>query len=165
MRHIGLMPRRSAGWAILAGGSIAGSLDILYAITYWSFNGLSAERVLQSVASGVFGKASYSGGMATALAGLGLHFAMSYAYAAAFLLAGQRLPQVQRRPAWCGIAYGIGIFFFMRHVVLPLSAFPHPVVFRPLGSTLDLMSHMFFFGLPIALASARAWRPLAANDG
>jgi hypothetical protein len=37
------MQQRSARWAILVGGSIAGTLDILYAITYWSFNGLSAE--------------------------------------------------------------------------------------------------------------------------
>ncbi len=159
------MQKRSALWAILVGGSIAGALDILYAITYWSFNGLTAQRVLQSVASGLYGKESYTGGMSTALIGLGLHFAMSYAYATAFLFAGQRLPLLQRRPAMWGIVYGIGIFIFMRCVVLPLSAFPHPIVFRPLGSSLDLMSHMFFFGLPIALASAKAWRPLAANDG
>jgi hypothetical protein len=147
--------QRSALWAILVGGGIAGALDILYAITYWSFNGLTFDRTLQSVASGLLGKAAYAGGMQTALLGLGLHFAMSFAYATAFLLAWQRLPLLQRRTALAGMAYGIGVFFFMRHVVLPLSAFPHPIVFRPLGSSLDLMSHVFLFGLPIALACAR----------
>ena len=47
----------------------------------------------------------------------------------------------------------------MRLVVLPLSAFPHPVSFKPLSAGLDLLSHVFFFGLPIALAAARAIRP------
>jgi hypothetical protein len=158
------MQQRSARWAILVGGAIAGTLDIVYAITYWSFNGLSAERVLQSVASGLLGKQAYTGGLAFAALGLALHFAMAFAYAAAFVLAYQRLPLLQRRPPLAGIVYGIGIFFFMRHVVLPLSAFPHPIVFRPLGSSLDLMSHMFLFGLPIALASTRTSRQLARAD-
>jgi uncharacterized membrane protein YagU involved in acid resistance len=149
------MQQRSALWAILVGGAVAGTLDILYAITYWSFNGLTAERVLQSIASGVFGKEAYLGGLGLAGFGLAMHFLMSFAYAAAFVLASQRLPVLQRRPALCGIVFGIGVFFFMRHVVLPLSAFPHPVVFRPLGSSLDLMSHMFLFGLPIALACSK----------
>jgi hypothetical protein len=150
-----LAPRRSALWAILVGGAIGGALDILYAITYWSFNGLTYDRVLQSVASGLLGKEAYSGGMLFALLGLALHFAMSFGYATAFLLAYQRWPLMQRRPAMAGIVFGIGVFFFMRHVVLPLSAFPHPIGFRPLGFALDLMSHMFLFGLPIALACAR----------
>ncbi len=149
------MQQRSPLWAILVGGSIAGLLDIIYAITYWSFNGLSPDRVLQSIASGLYGKAAYAGGMPLAMLGLALHFAMAFAYATAFLLAYQRLPLLQRRPAVAGIVYGVGVFFFMRHVVLPLSAFPHPIVFRPLGGSLELMAHMFLFGLPIALACAR----------
>jgi hypothetical protein len=44
----------------------------------------------------------------------------------------------------------------MRLVVLPLSAFPYPISFSQPGATLDLLSHMFFFGLPIALAAAKA---------
>ena len=51
----------------------------------------------------------------------------------------------------------------MRLVVLPLSAFPHPVSFKPLSAGLDLLSHMFLFGLPIALAAAKAIRPREAT--
>ena len=47
----------------------------------------------------------------------------------------------------------------MRLVVLPLSAFPHPVSFKPLAAGLDLLSHMFLFGLPIALAASKAIAP------
>jgi hypothetical protein len=45
----------------------------------------------------------------------------------------------------------------MRLVVLPLSAFPFPVRFKPLNTVLDLMSHMFFFGVPIAVAASKTF--------
>lgn len=44
----------------------------------------------------------------------------------------------------------------MRLVVLPLSAFPLPVKFRQFASVPDVLSQMFFFDLPIALAARRA---------
>jgi uncharacterized membrane protein YagU involved in acid resistance len=59
------------------------------------------------------------------------------------------------RPILAGAFFGILVFFTMRLVVLPLSAFPHPVSFKPVSAGLDLLSHMFLFGVPIALAAAR----------
>jgi hypothetical protein len=47
----------------------------------------------------------------------------------------------------------------MRLVVLPASAFPFPVTFKPLATTLDLLSHTFLFGVPIALAIRKAVEP------
>lgn len=55
-----------------------------------------------------------------------------------------------------GAIFGVCVFLFMRLVVLPLSAFPYPVTFRPLATALDGLSHMFLFGLPIALAARKA---------
>ncbi len=66
------------------------------------------------------------------------------------------------KPALSGALFGVLVFLAMRLVVLPLSAFPHPVSFKPLSAGLDLLSHMFLFGLPIALAAARAIRPRTA---
>ena len=44
----------------------------------------------------------------------------------------------------------------MRLVALPLSAFPYPVTFKPLATSLDLISHALLFGVPIAWAVRRA---------
>jgi hypothetical protein len=44
----------------------------------------------------------------------------------------------------------------MRLVVLPLSAFPRPVTFKPLATVMDLASHIFLFGLPIVWATRKA---------
>jgi hypothetical protein len=144
--------------AILVGGSIAAALDILFAITWAAINGRTPVWLLQTVATGLLGESSYSGGMGTAVLGLAGHFAMSFGWAALFVAAASRLPALVARPWFAGPVFGILVFFTMRLVVLPLSAFPYPVSFSQPGATYDLLSHMFLFGLPIALAAAKAGR-------
>ena len=63
-------PRSLPAWILLAGLSAA-TLDILYATGFWALKGVPASRILQSVAAGVLGKASFSGGLATAAPGAG----------------------------------------------------------------------------------------------
>ena len=150
------MIQRSGWWAVLVGGLVGGALDILFAISFAAYNGIPAMRLLQSVASGLLGRDAYSGGTPTAALGLTLHFAMAIAFAGAFVLASRRLPLLVGRPYIFGGLFGVGVFLFMRFVVLPWSAFPHPVSFKPLATTLDLLSHVFLFGIPIALAAKAA---------
>ena len=94
-----------------------------------------------------------------------LHGLRSYAYAAAFVLASRRLDLLRRQPVLAGAVFGAFVLFFMRLVVLPLSAFPHPVSFKPLATTLDLLSHMFLFGAPIALAARKVSPDLQSEQG
>jgi len=157
------MMQRLGWWAVLVGGLVGGALDILFAISFAAYNGIPAMRLLQSVASGLLGSDAYSGGTPTAALGLTLHFAMAIAFAGAFVLASRRLPLLVRRPYLFGGLFGVGVFLFMRFVVLPWSAFPHPVSFKPLATTLDLLSHVFLFGIPIALA-ARAASPVRQSN-
>ena len=133
-----------------------GALDILFAISYAGYNGMAPSRLLQTVASGLLGEAAFSGGSATAAAGLLCHFALAYLWAGIFVAAARRLPMLTRQPVLSGIVFGVVVFFIMRLVVLPLSAFPYPVSFKPLGTVLDLLSHTLLFGVPIALATRRA---------
>ena len=67
------MKHRSMLWALLIGGSIAGVLDILFAIVSAGYSGVSPTQVLHAVASGLLGKAAFSGGMPVAALGLALH--------------------------------------------------------------------------------------------
>ncbi len=144
--------------AVLVGGSIAGALDILYALTFAAVNGTMPMRLLQVVASGLLGETAYEGGMPVAFLGLCLHFGLSYLWAMCFVAVALRYARLVQRPALTGAVFGIGVFLVMNLVVLPLSAFPHPVTFRQPGATLDLLSHMFLFGVPIARAAASAMR-------
>ncbi len=149
------MKQQSILWAFLVGGTIAGTLDILFAISFAGYNGMPATRLLQTVASGALGNAAFSGGVAAAATGLVCHFALSYLWTAIFLLAAWRLPALLRWPVVAGITFGIVVFLSMRLIVLPLSAFPFPVKFKPLNTLLDLMSHLFFFGIPIAISASK----------
>jgi uncharacterized membrane protein YagU involved in acid resistance len=151
MASMGPLPR-----AVLAGGSIAGTLDILFALTFAATKGVAPDRLLQTVASGLLGEAAYAGGLPAAALGLAAHFGLSFAWATLFVAVAARRPRLAARPAVAGAVFGALVFLAMRLVVLPVSAFPHPVHFEPLSAGLDLLSHMFLFGLPIALAAARA---------
>lgn len=156
------MKNRSTVWALLVGGSIAATLDIVFALSFGAYHGASPVRVLQSVSAGLLGSNAYSGGMATAVTGLLLHFGLSLGWAALFVLVSRRVPALAGRPVLVGALFGVVVFLTMRLVVLPLSAFPHPVTFRPLATVLDLLSHMFLFGVPIALAARRVGTSSAA---
>ena len=153
------MKRMSRLGAVLVGGSIAGALDILFALTHAGVNGMGPQQLLQVVASGLLGQDAYAGGWGTAVLGLAAHFVLSLLWAALFVVVASRVPRLLAKPALSGALFGVLVFLAMRLVVLPVSAFPHPVSFKPLSAGLDLLSHVFFFGLPIALAAARAIRP------
>lgn len=144
------------------GGSVAGALDITYAIAFWAVrSGVPATRVLQSVASGLLGAAATRGGLPATALGLGLHFFIAFSFAAFFYLVSRRVPILIRHAVVSGIVYGVGIFALMNLVVVPLSAFPRKLTFPPAVLITGLLIHMFGIGLPIALANRRAAAPRA----
>jgi len=150
------MTRRSGLWAVLVGGCIGGLLDIVFAISWAGFNGVAPARLLQTVASGLLGNSAFEGGIPIAFLGLALHFGMSLLWASVFLMLARRSPKITLHPVVSGVLFGVIVFFVMRLIVLPLSAFPGPVSFKLLSTVLDLLSHTFLFGLPIALAARKA---------
>jgi hypothetical protein len=151
--------RRLSGFsAILIGGGIAGVLDITYAIVFSAWRGVPPMRLLQSVASGLLGAPAFQGGTATATLGLFLHFCIALIWAAIFYALSRGIPFLARHPVISGIAYGLLIYGMMNLVVLPLSAFPRKVTFPLLVLATGLFVHMFFIGLPIALAVRRTSR-------
>src|SRR5262245_66642114 len=148
--------------AVLVGGLIGGAGDILFAIVFAAIHGRTPVWLLQTVAPGLLGQAAYDGGVPAALLGLAGHFTMSLLWAALFGALASRCAPLVAKPAVAGPLYGILVFLAMRLVVLPLSAFPYPFSFRQFtldSAGPDLLSHMFLFGLPIALAAARALAP------
>ncbi len=144
--------------AILTGGALGGLLDILFAISFAGYNGLPPERLLQVVASGALGKAAFTGGMPAAAFGLACHFALSFVWMAIFFVAARRVPALAGKPLLAAVGYGLLVFFTMRLVVLPLSAFPRPVTFNAFSWGMDILSHIFLFSLPIVWATRKVLR-------
>ncbi|MCI0411373.1 peptide-methionine (S)-S-oxide reductase [bacterium] len=142
--------------AILWGGLLCGTMDITAAVmVYGLLWGRGAERILQSVASGLLGSESYDGGLITAYLGLLLHFSIAFGATTVFYAASRKVPLLLKAPVISGILYGIAVYFFMQLVVVPLSAFPHSITLLPKSLVTGLTIHIFCVGLPISLTVSR----------
>jgi hypothetical protein len=147
------------GWrrAILFGGLAVGVLDGLDAVIAYGLLGAAPHRVFQGVAAGLLGRESFRGGPATAVLGLALHFVIAFAVVAAYVAVSRRLESLWRRPVLWGLVYGVFVFFFMSHVVVPLSAAGSGAFSLPLFLN-GVIGHALLVGLPSALAARAAWR-------
>lgn len=143
---------------LLAGGIVLGSLDIVFAITFWSPKGVSAAQIFQSIAGGLLGKASYDGGAATAWLGAGLHYFIATMMVVVYFLAGRRLENLVRRPVMYGLPYGLALYGMMNFVVLPLSAAGMPKFDNVPWVASSIVMHMIF-GVICAVFARKAMAP------
>jgi hypothetical protein len=159
--------RSSALRAIFWGGVACGVLDLTFALVYYTvWRGAKPAGILRSIARGLLGEAAQPGGMGTTALGVFLHFVISFGAAAAYYLASRKLRVLTDHAVIGGMLYGVGVYFFMNGVVLPLSASNAP--FPPVISVRILPvlgAHVFLVGLPIALAVRRWGRREVAWDG
>lgn len=141
---------------VFAGGLIAGTLDILFAWSFWGLKaGVPLTRIFQSVAAGLLGKASYSGGAGTVALGAVLHYFIACSMALAWYLFAQRVRMLVERPILLGAAYGLLLYGIMNYLVVPLSRASAGSK-DPLWIGLSVLVHMFLIGVPIALLGRRA---------
>ncbi|HJW05943.1 MAG TPA: hypothetical protein VJ527_05535 [Rhodanobacter sp.] len=134
--------------AILYGGFVAGSLDILAAAL---INRVDPLIIMRAIASGLLGRAAFQGGLPVAMLGLLLQWAMSLLIAAIFVFAARRLAWLGRRWVAAGLLYGVVVFVVMEYVVVPLSAAAKPH-FTAL-SLLENLLAMELFGLIVAFCA------------
>jgi len=113
--------------------------------------------MLQSVAAGLLGEASFEGGGATAALGLVLHYLIAVSMSVVYYLAARRWPLLRRRAVPCGAAYGLLLYAVMNYVVVPLSA-AGPGSKDALWIALSIAARVFLVGIPIALFTRHAER-------
>ena len=146
----------SEGRALLWGTLIVGTADILDAFIFFGLRGTRPVRILQGIASGLFGREAFGGGAATAALGAALHYFIAFVIVWVFLAASRRLPDLARRPWLYGPLYGLVVYAVMNYVVIPLSLVT--VRSKPLAVLANgLLIHMLGVGLTTALI-ARARR-------
>lgn len=110
-------------YTVLLAGCAAATIDIVFAFVFFGWQlGITPTRVLQSVASGLYGPASYEGGMPTAAAGLLAHYFILIVAAWWYYLASRRIGLLNRHYVVCGVLFGIAIYVAMTFVIVPLSA-------------------------------------------
>lgn len=140
--------------AIVCAGAVAGTLDIAFAGVSSALHGKTFAALLKIVAGGALGRAAFDGGAGTAALGLLFHFTIYFGAAAVYFAASRKIAVLNQHPWICGPLYGLLVYEFMHLVVLPLSAYHSPLKFPPLFVP-DVLSHLFFVGLPIALIVRR----------
>jgi len=139
---------------------IAGTLDILFAMVLTVVFGREIPNMLRYVASGPFPAATEMG-MAGALLGLLVHFALMTVMAAAFMLIVRARPQLLETPYRTGLAYGVITYFVMNWLVVPLR-FDTPLPPKPLSIATQLFAHIVLVGIPMALVARRYLRRQSA---
>jgi len=147
--------RLTGARVIFWAGLIAGTLDLTGAcVVAWLRTGATPVRIFQSVASGLLGPASFTGGVKTAVLGVVLHSIIATTWAAAYYLASRRLSFLIDQTIIAGVLYGVLVWLFMNFVVLPLSAVtkrPVPLSARIIGLLIIISG----IGLPIAFIIRR----------
>lgn len=135
--------------AIVLAGAAAGVGDTLLAM---AMHGVGPAVVYRAVAAGLIGReAAMAGGLAAAALGLVLHFFIATTAAACYVVASAQVRALAAHAVPSGLAFGVAVYFFMKDVVVPLSAA------RPIGFTwAGLVGHAVLVGLPIALVARRA---------
>jgi hypothetical protein len=136
--------------AALIAGLAAAAIEMVFVLPIQALLGHSPMLVFQSIASGVSGTAAYSGGMGSALAGVGWHVLISLVSAGCYVAAASRLPFLYARPLIGGILCGVVAYAVMSWIVLPLSALGYAPTTKPLMMLLSFSIHLIGFGIPIA---------------
>ena len=147
--------------AILAGGFLAGSIDIGAAALIYH---VSPVIILHAIASGLLGKPAFQGGASIALLGLVLQWLMSWLIAGVYVFAARRLAWMKRRWLAAGLGYGVVIYAVMNYIVRPLSAAwpPSDFHFDPVKFSENMLA-MLLFGLIIAFTT-RLLAHVSANE-
>ena len=111
--------------------------------------------VWQFIASGALGMPAFEGGMGTAWLGLFFHSIISFAIAAVFILAADRIPVLRRNLIIGSLLYGFGVFIVMNMIVTPLSATP-PLPAPTLPWLIEaVLEHVLITGLTLGLIVKR----------
>ena len=146
-------------WAlVLAGGLAIAATDLVYCILFWSPQGIAPLRLLQGIAAGALGRASFDGGAATALLGAGFQWLIGCGFVLAYAMVARHAALLRRHPRRYGVAYGMLLYLVMDRIVVPLSAAPMPA--QPNLVWMLCNVPMFaVFGTLAALFARRALRP------
>jgi hypothetical protein len=143
-------------WKVILGATLlVGTLDISDAFLFYGLRGVAPIRILQSIASGIYGRAAMGMGHRSALVGLVCHFFIALCASTVYLFAARRLP-LARHPWLYGTLFGTALYIVMNYIVLPLTRVPPRPPFPPLVPFVNGVAALIFcIGIPLAFIARR----------
>jgi hypothetical protein len=134
-------------WILLT-ALVAGTLDLTAAIMLAK---VSAGRVCQYIASGVFGPTrAFTGGTNMVVAGIIFHYIIALGWTALFFFLYPRINSISKNKFVNGVAYGIFVWLMMNLVIVPLSNVPG-VEMKLAGVIRGMLVLIFAIGIPISM--------------
>jgi hypothetical protein len=144
---------------IFLGGFIAGTIDIGAAAL---INAKDVVFILHAIAGGWLGLASFREGWVSAGLGLLSQWGMSLVIAAIYVAAAARVAILKKFWVAGGLVYGVGIFFVMNYIVVPLSAYHRFFAFTPEKFAENTLA-MLLFGLIVSYFAQHSGGRRASN--
>jgi hypothetical protein len=142
---------KSSFKTIIQTGLLAGTLDGLAAALLYSIpTGKDPLNVYRFVASGVFGKEAFTGGVAMGLVGILFHYGIAMGWTVLFFLVYPRVAILSKNKIVTGIFYGVFVWVMMNMVVLPLSNVPMSGEREVTDIIKGMVVLMICIGLPIS---------------
>jgi len=141
--------KKSATLAIIVGGLVAGTLDLIQASILFGLT------VPLAIAGGLLGERAFQGGAGIYVLGILLHFFIAFSVTAIYYGASRRLTFMLEHPLVCGLLFGMAVELVMSYVVLPVSALHARGPYRLHDVLLGLIVHMIVIGLPVAFSVRR----------
>ncbi len=140
---------------IIAAGLLVGTLDISAAcLQYYIKTGKSPENVLKFVASGVFGKEAFTGGLLMSLCGLLFHFLIAFCFTTFFFFIYPRLKFLSFNVFLTAVLFGVFTWTVMNRIVLPLSYTP-PIPFTWASAAIAAGILTLCIGLPLSIIAKK----------
>jgi hypothetical protein len=133
-------------------GLLTGTLDAIAALA-WNYKA-NAGIIFEFIASGVFGKAAYTGGSTMVLWGILFHYIIAYAFTIAFYLTYPFFYKIFRNKYLIGFEYGIICWFVMNIIVIPISKIGLKP-FHVVPTIIGMMILIICIGLPVAIFADR----------
>jgi predicted neutral ceramidase superfamily lipid hydrolase len=131
---------------------VAGTLDGLTAVIF--LGKMNFMGVFQYIASAIFGKEAFAGGIETALIGLALHYFIAFSFTLVFTIASTKTSALKQNIILSGIIYGIIVWTIMTLLIVPLTKIP-AAPFNYEQAILNVVILIFCIGLPISYLTAR----------
>jgi hypothetical protein len=147
------MQKSNSTKTILQAGLIAGTCDlsaalIVYAVILKRVGGI---QLLQSIASGFFGKAAYEGGTQMAILGVTFHYLIAMTFAIAYFFIFPYIPFLRKQKIISGLLYGVFAWIIMNIIVLPMSNYGSLPFVITVNTFRGMAILMVCIGLPISL--------------
>jgi hypothetical protein len=136
--------------AIFVAGLVAGTLDIIAAMIQTLINNRTQLELFQFIASGVFGKKAFMGGLPFAFLGLLFHYVIAFSWTILLFLIYPKLKLHFVNIVITAVGYGVFVWLIMNQLVLPLSNAP-PIPFSISRAVTAALILIGAIGVPLSL--------------